>query len=84
MKLFINRILTIAVSISAFGIGLSSCTQEDLEAPVIDIQEGPSLELYISRETSTRAITPGTSFTKAEKVVTSVDLFFYETDASDA
>ena len=84
MKRFINKILTIAVSISACGFGLSSCTQEDLEIPVVEQQDGPFLELYISRETSTRAITPGTSFTKAEKVVTSVDLFFYETDASDA
>ena len=82
MKRFINKILTIAVSISACGFGLSSCTQEDFEAPAIESTDGSVLELYISRSTSTR-VTAGTEFTVAEKVVKSVDLFFYESDASD-
>ena len=82
MKRFIIKFFGVIAATSMFGLGLTSCTQEDFEAPAIESTDGSVLELYISRSTSTR-VAAGTEFTVAEKVVKSVDLFFYEIGASD-
>lgn len=63
---------------------LTGCLTDNIEIPAPPAASEPSLEIVISRNgfASTRA--SGTEFTKAEKKIVSVDLFFFADNATDA
>lgn len=81
-----HYIYTVSAIVIAAGMGLTGCVKDDttLEQPSIAADQ-PTLELQICRSgVDTRADADGTAFTAAEKLVNTVDLFFFATGATDS
>lgn len=66
------------------AMSLMSCQTDDIEVPDPMQQPDPVLQIQISRNGFAATRASGAEFTKAEKKVVSVDLFFYADDATDA
>lgn len=86
MKYILRRFFAISVAMTVAGVALTGCINDDLFTPSMPAYAAgdSSLQLFISRVGEpTRAAYNGNDFTKAEKYVKSVDLFFYSSDAVD-